>query len=599
MSRAGLLFLIFFAFIGLVACAPLPERLSDLVQRSDEYFSSLVARAIEKEDPVYSKRSFLPELEVRDFDSDLDEFFRREYDFDLFDERDFEDFEHDFAKREVVMLERRSIFSKIAHAFKHAFHKVGQAFKKVGHAIAHVAKKVAHGIVHVAKKVAHGVVKAAKKVGHFIKTTGAKIAKFGLKVVAAAASVASKIVKFIPGVGTAAGMALKGVAIGANKASDKIHANLGKLGKVSNVLNHVINPLGSAAKHMGKGGKVLGAFFAMLRAGLVSLVFFFAIVSLVVCAPIPDRIAFIERDDDFEQEFLTRSLAILIDREFTNTDAVLSKRDADYTSLLEDRDFDAAYDAHLKVMHDACPLCQLFECHLQRDFDVSLYDERDFDDFEKAVSKREVVVLSRRSIWTKIRDAFKHAFSKVKEGFQKFGHIVKKGFQKVGQGLKKFGGMVKKGFQKVGSGLKKFGGMVKKGFQKAGHAIKKGFQVAGHAIKKGFQVAGHAIKKGFQKVGHFLKTTGAKIAKFGLKIVAAAASVAAKVVKFIPGIGTAASMGLKGLAMGANTASNKIHANLGSKLDKVSHGMDYVINPLGSAAKKMGAGGVVANLLTK
>ena len=38
-----------------------------------------------------------------------------------------------------------------------------------------------------------------------------------------------------------------------------------------------------------------------------------------------DRIELIERDDDFEQEFLTRSLAILIDREFTNSDAVLSK----------------------------------------------------------------------------------------------------------------------------------------------------------------------------------------------------------------------------------------------------------------------------------
>ncbi|KAF8891946.1 hypothetical protein CPB84DRAFT_1783896 [Gymnopilus junonius] len=236
MLRAGLLSLILFAFIGLVACAPVPERLSNLVERYDDSANNLFTRSLDAfEDPVYSKRDYLPELEGRDLGLDFSQYFKRDYDFDLFDERDFDDFEHHFAK----VLERRSIFTKIKHAFQH-----------VGHAIAHVAKKAVHGIVHV-----------AKKVGHFVKTTGAKIAKFGLKVVAAAASVASKVVKFIPGVGTAAGMALKGVAMGANKASDKIHANLGKLGKIDKGLNYVINPFGSAAKHMGKGGKVLGALF--------------------------------------------------------------------------------------------------------------------------------------------------------------------------------------------------------------------------------------------------------------------------------------------------------------------------------------------------
>ena len=44
----------------------------------------------------------------------------------------------------------------------------------------------------------------------------------------------------------------------------------------------------------------------------------------------------------------------------SNLDLSVLQRDVDYTSLLEDRDFDAAYDAHMKVKHDACPLCQLF-----------------------------------------------------------------------------------------------------------------------------------------------------------------------------------------------------------------------------------------------
>lgn len=110
------------------------------------------------------------------------------------------------------------------------------------------------------------------------------------------------------------------------------------------------------------------------------------------------------------------------------------------------------------------------------------------------------------------------------------------------------------------------------------------------------------LKKGFQKVGHFIKTTGAKIAKFGLKVVSAIASVASKVVKFIPGIGEGLSIAVKGLAKGADIASDKIHAKLGKKLDKAMHGMDYVISPIGTAAKdagkSVGAGGVVADLLT-
>jgi len=131
--------------------------------------------------------------------------------------------------------------------------------------------------------------------------------------------------------------------------------------------------------------------------------------------------------------------------------------------------------------------------------------------------------------------------------------------------------------------------------------IKQGFQKAGRAIKGAFQKAGKAIKTGFQKVGKFIKTTGAKIVKFGLKVVSAVESVAAKAVKLIPGVGPELSTVLKGEAMGTNALSNKIHVNLGKKLDKVSNGLNYIISPLGSTAKAAGkknkAIGVVSSLL--
>ncbi|KAF8910461.1 hypothetical protein CPB84DRAFT_1763744 [Gymnopilus junonius] len=339
----------------------------------------------------------------------------------------------------------------------------------------------------------------------------------------------------------------------------------------------------------------------MTRAGLVILFFWFAsLISLSAGAPLPERRpSLIEH----KQEFPDRSLTYLVDREFDDADLdIFYLRDYDLL-IFDDRNFD----------------------------DLLGYDERamDFDDVLD-YTKRDTLILHRRSIWTKIKDAFSHAFSKVKEGFQKFGHIVKSGFQKAGSAIKhgfqKFGGMVKHGFEKVKQGFQKaggaikhgfqkFGGMVKKGFQKAGSAIKhglekvkQGFQTAGRTIKHGFQKfggmvktgfqkAGKVLKKGFQKVGNWIKDTGAKVAKFGLKVYSAVTSVASKVVKFIPVIGQPLSMAMKGASMGANIASNKIHANLG-KLDKVAKGLDYVINPIGTAAKKGGTS-IAANILTR
>ncbi|KAF8884566.1 hypothetical protein CPB84DRAFT_153543 [Gymnopilus junonius] len=158
--------------------------------------------------------------------------------------------------------------------------------------------------------------------------------------------------------------------------------------------------------------------------------------------------------------------------------------------------------------------------------------------FYKRDGSETHILYRRRSIFTKIRDAFRHAFHKIGQGFKKFGQAVKKGFQKAGHAIKT-------------------------GFQKFGQKVKTGFQKFGQKVKQGFKKVGKVLKKGFQK---------------GLSIAA------------------------KGLAKGADIASNKIHASLGKKLDKAMHGMDYVISPIGTAAKaagkKVGAGAVVADLLT-
>jgi len=235
MYRAGLFSLfILLAFFGFSASAPVPSRSSSLVERYDNNGNDLltrsfndvvVGREFDTAGPaVYSKRDYLSILNGRDLDEAYDHCTKRDFE-DLFtlDERDFDDdLESEFAKRDLQVLQRRSkITRKIDHAFQTAAHKVG----------------------------------------HFFKTTGAKIAKFGLKVVAAGAAAISKVARFIPGVGTGISAALKGVATGANAASDKIHANLGKLNKVDKGLNYVINPVGTAGKKLGKKGKVLGALF--------------------------------------------------------------------------------------------------------------------------------------------------------------------------------------------------------------------------------------------------------------------------------------------------------------------------------------------------
>jgi hypothetical protein len=180
----------------------------------------------------------------------------------------------------------------------------------------------------------------------------------------------------------------------------------------------------------------------------------------------------------------------------------------------------------------------------------------------------------------KIRAAFHSFGQKIKQGFQKVGQKIKQGFQtfgkKVKQGFQIAGQKIKQGFQTAGQ-------KIKQGFQTAGTKIKQGFQTAGTKIKQGFQTFAKKAKQGFQKVGTFLKTTGAKIAKFGLKVVQTLYTVAGKIVSWIPAVGKPIDRALEGVSKLAGLASDKIHANLGKKLEKgmkvmntMNKVMDYV-----------------------
>jgi hypothetical protein len=140
--------------------------------------------------------------------------------------------------------------------------------------------------------------------------------------------------------------------------------------------------------------------------------------------------------------------------------------------------------------------------------------------------------------------------------------------------LQKVGNTIKSGFQKAG-------GAIKKGFQKAGSAIKKGFQKVGGAIKAGAQ----KVKQGFQTAGRFIKKYAPVVAKFGLKVISAAQSVAARVVKYIPVIGKPLSEVLKVESKGLNMASNAIHANLPSSLKKGTQVLDDIRDPFGGCRR--------------
>ena len=89
------------------------------------------------------------------------------------------------------------------------------------------------------------------------------------------------------------------------------------------------------------------------------------------------------------------------------------------------------------------------------------------------------------------------------------------------------------------------------------------------------------MKEGFQKAGTWIKDNGAKVAKFGLKIVSAATSVAGHVAGLIPGVGKAVGKSLSAVSKLTDFASDKIHADLGAKLNKGMDVMNKIEHPLG------------------
>ncbi|KIK03977.1 hypothetical protein K443DRAFT_676296 [Laccaria amethystina LaAM-08-1] len=188
----------------------------------------------------------------------------------------------------------------------------------------------------------------------------------------------------------------------------------------------------------------------------------------------------------------------------------------------------------------------------------------------------------------RVGNAIKSGAQKVKNRVQKMGNAIKKGVQKVGntikKGVQRVGNAVKAGAQKVKNGFQKVGNTVKSGIQKAGSAIKKGVRKVGGAIKAGAQ----KVKQGLQTAGKYIKKYGPTVAKIGLKFASTIGSVASRVANFVPVIGKPASKLLRLQSKGLNMASNAIHANLPSSLQKTSKILDDIQDPFGTAAKAIG-----------
>ena len=88
-------------------------------------------------------------------------------------------------------------------------------------------------------------------------------------------------------------------------------------------------------------------------------------------------------------------------------------------------------------------------------------------------------------------------------------------------------------------------------------------------------------QKAVAKVGDFVKHTAAKVVKFGLKVASGVQQLAGTVAGFIPGVGKPIGKALQAESKVTGAISDKIHANLGKKLDKG-------VNVINKAQKIMG-----------
>jgi hypothetical protein len=142
----------------------------------------------------------------------------------------------------------KSGFQKAGAAIKSGFQKFGakvkSGFQTAGRAIKSGFQKAGRAIKSGFQKVGKGIVYAAKKVGKFLKTTGLKIVKFATKVVEVAEQAIGKAVSFIPVIGKPLGKALEGASKVWGVISDHIPAKLtGKLEKGVKVMDKIHDAL--------------------------------------------------------------------------------------------------------------------------------------------------------------------------------------------------------------------------------------------------------------------------------------------------------------------------------------------------------------------
>ncbi|KDR71715.1 hypothetical protein GALMADRAFT_281608 [Galerina marginata CBS 339.88] len=308
----------------------------------------------------------------------------------------------------------------------------------------------------------------------------------------------------------------------------------------------------------------------MSRAGLVCLFLCSVYIRLAASAPLAERLSSSAAlEDGYDSVLFIRA------REFDTTDLEFITRD--HPSMFNSREFrDLENDQYSKRQ------------------DSSILYERESDELDHVYTRcdnlePEFPVLYRRNIFSKMRDGFRNLGKKVSSSFHSIGSKVHGGFQS-------FGRKTQAGFQtlgrKIGSPFQKLGGTVRSGFQSFGGKVNGGFQkISGkmanglRTVKAGFNQTTTVLNTGFKTAGQFMKKNGAKIAKVGLKLYAAYASTAAKIVKYVPGVGQPLSMALKGVAMGAKIGSSQIHADMSGKFGEVSNGIDYVLDPVGSISK--------------
>ncbi|KAI8871391.1 hypothetical protein GQ42DRAFT_162034, partial [Ramicandelaber brevisporus] len=99
--------------------------------------------------------------------------------------------------------------------------------------------------------------------------------------------------------------------------------------------------------------------------------------------------------------------------------------------------------------------------------------------------------------------------------------------------------------------------------------VKRSIKKLGQKIKKGFQNFGKTVKRGFQKAGKWIKEKAIPfVKKKVLPVVDKIAGVAQKVVKGIPGIGTALSAGIGGVRAGINAPRYADMAKQAKKLER-------------------------------